>query len=199
VRELVLLHAVADRSDRDRWSCHVNHDAGHRRLDQLSGTPRGANGHQPGGDTTISVPQWRVLVGVFVAGLLVGISGTAWASTWKPTLKTGSTAESRAQGSPATPTSVAAACSSSTAKTIKVTWGSVTKATSYTIYDATKSASGTYTSLATGITTTTWTSGTLSAGNDWYEVAALVGSNWVGFKSAATTESTISSSGCVQP
>jgi hypothetical protein len=30
-------------------------------------------------------------------------------------------------------------------------------------------------------------------------VAALVGSNWVGTKSAATTESTISSSGCLQP
>ena len=140
-----------------------------------------------------------MLVGVFVAGVLVGISGTAWASTWKPTLKTGSTAESRAQGSPGAPTSVTAACSSSTAETIKVTWGSVTKATSYAIYGATMSASGTYTSLATGVTTTTWTSGTLSAGNDWFEVAALVGSNWVGTKSAATTESTISSSGCLQP
>jgi hypothetical protein len=155
--------------------------------------------HEPGGDTTIGVAQRRVLVGVFVAGLALGISGTSWASTWKPTLQTGSAGESRSQSPPVAPTSVTAACTSSSAKTIKVTWGSVTKATSYAIYDATTSATGTYTSLATGVTTTTWTSGTLSSTNYWFEVAAYVGTNWIGTKSTATTESTISSSGCVQP
>lgn len=156
--------------------------------------------HEPGGDTTISVAQRRLLVGVFVAGLALGISGTSWAtSTWKPGLTTGSSGESRAQNTPVAPTSVTGACTSSSAKTIKVTWGAVAKATSYTIYDATTSGSGTYASLATGVTTTTWTSGTLSSANYWFEVAAYVGTNWIGSRSVATTESTISSSGCVQP
>ena len=53
--------------------------------------------------------------------------------------------------------------------------------------------------LATGVSTPSWTSGTLTAANYWFEVAAYTGTNWIGTKSVATAESTISSSGCVQP
>ena len=35
VRQLVLLHAVPDRHHGDRWRRHVDHEPGHRRLDQL--------------------------------------------------------------------------------------------------------------------------------------------------------------------
>jgi hypothetical protein len=39
----------------------------------------------------------------------------------------------------------------------------------------------------------------LATGNDYFKVAAYVGTKWVGAESAATGESTISGSGCTQP
>jgi cellulose 1,4-beta-cellobiosidase len=147
-----------------------------------------------------TVGQIRRLVDVVVVvGMLLGVAGTAWATNWIPLLKSGSAGEARATGAPAAPTGAIAACTSASAKTIKVSWSSVTHATTYTVYEATTSASGTYTSVASGVTTTSWTSGTLAAANYWFEVAAYIGTNWLGTKSSATGESTISSSGCVQP
>jgi cellulose 1,4-beta-cellobiosidase len=87
-------------------------------------------------------------------------------------------------------------------KTIKVSWTAVTHATTYTVYDSTTSATGTYSSVAAGVATTSWTSGTLSSGtNYWFEVTASVGSNWTTAKSSATAESTINSTSpyCSQP
>jgi hypothetical protein len=87
-------------------------------------------------------------------------------------------------------------------KTIKVSWTAVTHATTYTVYDSTTSATGTYNSIATGVTTTSWTSATLAAStNYWFEVTVSVGSNWTSVKSSATAESTINtfSPFCVQP
>jgi hypothetical protein len=49
------------------------------------------------------------------------------------------------------------------------------------------------------VTTTTWTSGTLTTGNYYFKVAAYVGSKWLGAQSAATAESTIATNSCVQP
>jgi hypothetical protein len=141
----------------------------------------------------------RGLVGVVAAGLLLGMTGTGWATKWVPTLHAGSAGESKAQGVPAAPTGTTAACTSASAETIKVTWTAVNRATTYAIYDATTSASGTYSAVATGVTATTWTSATLSAANYWFEVVAYTGTKWIGTKSVATAESTISSSGCVQP
>jgi cellulose 1,4-beta-cellobiosidase len=127
------------------------------------------------------------------------MTGTAWATNWVPTLHSTSAGEAKAQGVPTAPTGTTAACTSSSAKTVKVSWTAVTRATTYTVYDTTTSATGTYSSVATGVTTTSWTSGTLSAANYWFEVAAYTGTNWIGTTSTATAESTISSSGCVQP
>ena len=141
----------------------------------------------------------RLVLVVVVLGMLLGTAETAWATNWKPTLKTGSAAEAEARAAPAAPSGTTAACTSSTAKTVKVSWTAVPLANTYTVYEATASATGTYTSVATGVTTTSWTSGTISAANYWFEVVAYVGTNWLGTKSPATGESTISSSGCVQP
>jgi cellulose 1,4-beta-cellobiosidase len=154
---------------------------------------------EPIGDNAPTSPKRRGLVGVVATGILLGMTGTAWATNWVPTLHASSAGQAQARGVPAAPTGATAACTSSSAKTVKVSWTAVTRATSYTMYDTTTSASGTYTSAATGVTTTSWTSGTLSAANYWFEVAAYAGTNWIGTKSTATAESTISSSGCVQP
>ncbi len=150
-----------------------------------------------GTDTHRSATRWVVGVGALAA--LVAASGTAWATNWVVTLKASSAGEAKAQAAPAAPASPAAACTSSSAKTIKVSWTAVAKATTYTVYDTTTSASGTYASLATGVTGTTYTTASLSSANYWFEVAAYIGTNWIGSKSAATGETTISSSGCVQP
>jgi hypothetical protein len=154
--------------------------------------------HQPSSDDIPRSRARRVLPGV-VAGLLLGLTGTAWATNWVPPLHAASAGEAKSAALPLAPSGPAAACTSSSAKTIKVSWTAVAKATSYTVYDTTTSATGTYAALTTGVTTTSSTSATLSAANYWFEVAAYVGTNWVGTKSLGTAESTVSSSGCVQP
>ena len=146
-----------------------------------------------------------VAVPIALVGLILASStGAAWAAThWTVTLHTASSAEAHSQTVPTAPTGVTAACNAPTStKTIKVSWTAVARATTYTVYDSTTSATGTYTSVATGVTTTSWTSGTLTAGtNYWFEVTVSVGSNWTSTKSSATVESTINSFSpfCVQP
>jgi hypothetical protein len=125
------------------------------------------------------------------------------ASNWVVHVAAGSKGESQASVLPAAPTGIAATCAApTTSKTIKVTWNAVTHATSHSIYDSTTSAGGTYSLVASGVVTTSWTSGTLTSGtNYWFEVVAVVGSNWASVKSSASAESTINSSNpfCVQP
>jgi hypothetical protein len=125
------------------------------------------------------------------------------ASNWVATVASGSKGEAQATSLPATPGSVGATCAApTTAKTIKVTWSAVSLATSYSVYDATTSASGTYTQIASGVTGTSWTSGALANGtNYWFKVTALIGTKWASTQSAASPESTINSTTpfCVQP
>ncbi len=139
-------------------------------------------------------------VAVFSTALLVWAGPTS-ASTWALVLHVGSKGEAKAQAAPSAPTGVSAACVSSSLQEVVVSWSAVTHASSYTVYDSTTSSSSGYAAAATGVSGTTWTSGTLSAANYWFEVAVYVGTNWVSTKSAATGESTISSSGtkCTQP
>lgn len=131
------------------------------------------------------------------------VEGPAWGATsWIVTLHSNSAGESTAQALPAAPTGSAASCPTpTTSKTIKVTWSAVTHATTYSVYDSTTSATGTYTVVASGISTTSWTSGTLATGNYWYEVTASVGTNWTSAKSSATGETTIETTSpvCKQP
>jgi hypothetical protein len=151
-------------------------------------------------------PHRALLVVLAVGATLsvVFVSGSAWAATnWAVQLATGSNGEGHAQALPSAPASLAASCAAPTiSQTINVTWSAVAHATTYSVYDATTSASGTYTLAASGVTTTSWTSGTLaSSTNYWFKVLAKVGSNWSSAKSAATGESTINlvSPFCVQP
>jgi hypothetical protein len=135
---------------------------------------------------------------VLVTAFLLTVT-PASASNWKPPLRTGSTGEAQAQVKPSAPSGVSAACVSSSQQKVSVSWSTVAHATGYAIYESTTSASSGYSSVATGQTGTSWTSGTLSAANYWFEVAANVGTNWASTNSAATGESTISTSKCTQP
>jgi hypothetical protein len=126
-------------------------------------------------------------------------SASAW--NWKPALSAGNKAEAEALPAPSAPTGVSATCVSSSLKEITVSWGAVTHASTYTVYDSTTSASGTYASKATGVTATSWTSASLAVDNYWFEVTAYVGTKWLSAYSAASAETTIASSvpECKQP
>ena len=147
----------------------------------------------------------RALLLLLVAGSCILLSDPVAdaASNWMVQVAAGSKGEGQAQAIPAAPTSVAASCAApTTSKTIKVTWSAVTHATSYSVYYATTSASGTYTLAASGVATTSWTSGALTTGtNYWYEVTVIIGTHWTSVKSSASGESTINGTNpfCVQP
>ena len=145
----------------------------------------------------------RALGSALALGFLVATTAGAasGATSWIVTLHSNSAGEGQAQALPAAPTGAAAACNSPTSKAIKVTWNAVTDASTYSVYDSTTAATGTYSLAATGVTTNAWTSGTLSPGNYWFEVTASIGSSWASTKSSPSGESTINKGNpfCVQP
>ena len=132
-----------------------------------------------------------------VTALLVSQT-PASASNWVIALRAASTAEAQAQPAPPAPATVSASCLASNQQKVAVTWSAVSHAATYTVYKATTLA-GSYTSTVTGLTTTTWTSGTLAAGNVYFKVAAYFGTKWLGTQSVATGESTIATNSCIQP
>jgi cellulose 1,4-beta-cellobiosidase len=132
--------------------------------------------------------------------VLVSPPASASASNWALALSAGSKAQAQAAPAPGAPGGAAAACVSASGKDVTVTWSAVAGASSYTVYDSTTSATGTYTSKAAGQTGTSWT-GTLTNGHYWFEVAAYQGTHWTSAKSAPTGETTVASSTpeCTQP
>ncbi|MGC9960766.1 MAG: hypothetical protein ABSE47_02550 [Acidimicrobiales bacterium] len=147
-------------------------------------------------------PMNRVFFSAAVwSAVVLATTCTASASTWALTVRAGSAGEAKGQAGPAAPAGTAASCVSSTQRLVTVTWGSVAHASSYTVYDSTTSSSGGYTVIAAGVSGLTWTSGSLSAANYWFGVVAYVGTRWVSAQSAASVETTISTSGkaCTQP
>jgi hypothetical protein len=136
----------------------------------------------------------RLLVATGLASL--AFPAIAAASSWSNLLAAGSHGEAQTQGIPAAPSPVSAACTSATAKTIKVTWGAVAHASSYSVYKSTTSATSGFAVTASGVTASPWTSGTLSNATYWFEVSALIGSNWVSPNSSATGSHVITSAAC---
>jgi hypothetical protein len=146
-------------------------------------------------------PLAPLSAGVLVAALLASALPAA-GSNWAISLAAGAKAEAQAQGAPAAPTGISDVCVSPSGRTVTVSWNAVTDASTYSIFKSTTTSAGTYTSAATGVTTASWTSGTLTAGNYWFKVEAYVGTKWVSAQSAATpSETTIATTGteCQQP
>jgi fibronectin type 3 domain-containing protein len=121
----------------------------------------------------------------------------AWAATtWTVALAASSKGEAKSQALPAAPAPTSTCASPASGRKVTVTWTAITHATNYGVYQATTSATGTYTLVAT-VTTATWTSAALAAGNYWYEVVTNIGTTpWASAKSAATAERTTTSSTC---
>lgn len=141
--------------------------------------------------------RWsRLLLAACLTFALLSATGIASASSWVETLHSGSSGQAQARVLPSAPVSVLAACTSSSGKTMKVTWAALILATSYSVYQSKTSASTGYSLAASGVTTTSWTSGTLSNGTYWFEVAGYIGTNWASASSAASASHVISGSGC---
>ena len=99
------------------------------------------------------------------------------------------------QGAPAAPGSPTATCVSSNSRTARVGWVTVAGASSYTVYDSTNGVSGSYSSLTSGATGTSFTRSVLGAGTYYFKIGAVAGTTWIGSQSAATTARTIRTSG----
>src|SRR3954451_5849931 len=90
-----------------------------------------------------------IVVVVFMAGLVAG-RASAGASTWLPGIAAASHGQGQGGGLPGTPAGVSATCVAANQQKVTITWTASAHATSYTVYNATTSATGTYTVLATG-------------------------------------------------
>src|SRR2546423_12093761 len=97
-----------------------------------------------------TIVRHAAIVVVAAAAYVMCANGVALASNWVAAVRSGSSAQAKAQTAPAAPTPVSAACTSSALKTIKVTWGATTHATGYTVYQSTTSATTGFTAVASG-------------------------------------------------
>lgn len=131
-----------------------------------------------------------LVVAVCAAAVLTGAPVASAASNWSPPLDPGSAAQ--AQSVPITaPTNVTASCTAPlTQKTVTVTWSGVSHA-KYNLLQAT-SPTGAYSTVATNISTLSWTSGALSYGSTYYyKVVAFISGTWQSGPSVATAGRTI--------
>lgn len=144
------------------------------------------------------VKSWhlRPLFLAVAVTVIIFVPVAASASNWVNGLGVGSKGQAQARDLPSTPTGVSAACTSPLGKTIQVTWDAVSTATTYTVYRSTTSATAGFTVAASGVTATSWTSGTLSNGTYWFQVAAYIGSNWKSPNSPAPASRRVSVTGC---
>ena len=115
----------------------------------------------------------------------------AAASNWTASIQLGSTAESNSGSPPAAPSGVTATCTSPLTATIAVTWNPVSNASTYDVYQSTTSSSAGYVMAESDVSGTSWTTGSLTTGNYWFEVSASVGAFWAGPNSIATAPRTV--------
>ncbi len=138
---------------------------------------------------------WRVLgalLGVAILGLVD--AGPAGAAGWPVPTTAGTHGAARALTLPSAPANPTATCSL-IALQITVAWSAAPKATSYSVYQSTTGATGTYSLVAT-VAGTAWTSPVLVLGSYWYKVTATIGNNWTSPLSAATAGHTITLALC---
>lgn len=118
-----------------------------------------------------------------VGALLVGASAGA-SVHWTLGLSSASAAQSKMGSKPAAPGGVTAACVSSSADEVVVSWNAVSHATGYKVYKS--KTSGSYASAGSA-TTHSWTSGALTSGSYTFKVTTSVGAHWTSTKSSATS------------
>lgn len=135
------------------------------------------------------------LCGALSAAGWLATSGPATASAWTVGVAAGGNASGASDTGPAPPSSISSKCVSSSSNTVQITWSTVQHAATYTVYQATTSATGTYTAVKTGLTVTSWTTGSLARGSYWFKVTAVVGASWPSSQSVATPQRSIAANG----
>jgi hypothetical protein len=136
-----------------------------------------------------------VAVAVAVAVILLCGTVTAAAAGWTVGAAGGSNAHSRG-GTLVPPTGLSTVCGTGPNKDkVTVSWAAAPQATSYSILQSSTSATTGYSTVATGVAATTWTSPSLANGSYWFEVVTVTG-NWSSAGSTATAQRTITSSAC---
>jgi hypothetical protein len=142
---------------------------------------------------TVQIPANRIAsLLVLALALLLGGASSARAA-WGIGLTAGSSAEASARSAPSAPTGATSACTSALGTTVKISWNVVAPATTYTIW---KSTGGAYTVAASNVTSSPWTSGSLTTGTYTFEVSAVTGTNWAGPNSSPTASRTILVAAC---
>lgn len=122
------------------------------------------------------------------------LGAVALASNWTLGLHSLSSAESLSAAAPSAPTGVGSVCAA--AQTVTVTWNPVAFAQSYSIYQSTKSSSSGYVNVGSHVTTPSWTSEKLDRKTSyWFEVVAVLGSNWTSATSSYTGPRVFSANG----
>jgi hypothetical protein len=136
----------------------------------------------------------RIIAVLTLVVLSLSVAEVAYASTWTISLHTGSKSEAQSL-TLQPPSGVTSACVTPVSKKeVTVTWGSVSHASEFEVWQSFKG--GTYTAVTT-LTGTSWTSSTLTSGTYSYEVETEVGTNWVSSKSSPSATRTINTSpGC---
>jgi hypothetical protein len=137
----------------------------------------------------------RRTVVIVAVTLVATTTRMAWAGTWTVGLSTGS--KGQAHSLPvASPTGVTSSCPApTTSRTVRVSWTAISHAT-FSVYVSTTSATSGYSLTASGVTGSNWTSGTLTSGTYWFEVATVYSTAWTSARSAAAASRVISSTSC---
>ena len=121
----------------------------------------------------------RPTVVAFVMLATASFATVAQASAWTTAVTFGTKpAVAQAEAAPSAPASVALDCLSPTQKALKVSWSAVPHAANYDIFYSTTSATAGFLSAGAPVTTTSWTSGTLTNNSYWVQVVANVSANW---------------------
>lgn len=139
--------------------------------------------------------RWTLAAGALVGCLAAG-APTAWAAGWPVVLQGASTALAKAGPLPPPPATVTATCTTPLGLTIGVSWSAVARATSYTVYRSTTSATSGFSVLASGVAATSYTTAALLPGTYWFEVESDLNSTWKGAPSTATAPRTIGVASC---
>jgi hypothetical protein len=134
----------------------------------------------------------RAAVVTLVTAVVTAAPASAGASLWRAGLAAGSHGQARA-GSIAPPSDLPVGTCVTGTTTVKVTWTAAPPATSYDVLQATDSTP--FSVVATGRTGTSWTTGALPTGfNYYFEIVSVKGS-WSSAPSAASSRRYISGSG----
>lgn len=133
----------------------------------------------------------RALVTAIVSGVALASLATTClgaSGTWPVTLSPGGSGESAATG--LTVTGVTVACAPGGGE-VTLSWNPVAVPAGYRVWEA--AGTGPYTTVASNLTTTTWTSGALTSGTYRFAVSTGAWHSWTSPLSTPTTPVVIAS------